>query len=346
MAKQVAKSSMLSKISNKIKRPHEDVEVKLPGGGSLPPGIEQGIAKLVDCRFGQYEKGEQKGEYFFLAAGVVVNPDAHNGIPIKGMRTQIMEPMCDTPTRSRPTIDDHVDWVINQLGMLMGKKPGEKIGIGVDDLESTAQAIKEAAPYFRFRTWQGEPTPQYPNPRTNEVWSGQCEYGEEEVADDVEDDTANEPEADEPEAEAGEAEADNEPEADDVPFGDDLDDLVADASSKDKVAKGKATRELEKRAIAAGHTAEDVDGADNWEAVAVWIREGAAPSAEDEPTPPKVKDVYYYAPAGSKKRIEVEVVSVSTKNETATVQDGDTKKPILGKDKKPLAIAWSDLEND
>ena len=60
------KSSLARKLGEagaKAVEQHKDDETKLGAGSRLPEGIEGGVARLVDCRFGQYEKGDNKGEF-------------------------------------------------------------------------------------------------------------------------------------------------------------------------------------------------------------------------------------------------------------------------------------------
>ena len=195
MAK-IMKSSLARKLGEAGARAveqHKDDETTLGAGSRLPEGIEGGVARLVDCRFGIYEKGDNKGEFFFIARGVVLRPLDHGGVSVQGMHTQIVEPMCSTPKRSRPTVDDHVDWVLNE----MRKLGADTTELTIEDLEQTAADLKEAAPAFRFRTWKGDKQTSGPfkdrEPRVNEQWEGVCEYDEEEE-EDVVDETKEEEE--------------------------------------------------------------------------------------------------------------------------------------------------------
>lgn len=156
MAKATVKSGLAGKLGSKLTEAineTKDNETVLPGGGSLPAGIENGVARLVDCRFGQYKEGTANaGEYFFYAAGVMVAGVDGSGLPVAGLRTSLgPEPIMDTPTRSRPTIKDHVDWVLNEL-----RKLGADTSTMADgaDLEPLAAAVLEAAPYFRVTTFK------------------------------------------------------------------------------------------------------------------------------------------------------------------------------------------------
>lgn len=321
MAKQSVKSGLMGKLGGHVTA--TEIEVKKPGGRRLPPGIENGVAQLVDCRFGQYKEGKQAGEYFFLAAGVIVSPNDVDGVPVLGEQTQIMEPMCDTPDKggekARKTMQEHYDWVVNQMGLLLGKKPGEKFSIGPDEMEEVAEQIKEMKPHFKFRTFcfDKEVVAQKPNkkwglfvedskgnrkpsrnigewatedlatkanpyagrdPMVFETWAGACDYQQEEGSADkqVQDDTPDDApgnsstrgETDEPVAEEQE-----------VPFGDDLDDLVATANQGGK--KGDAAiQDLGKRAMAVGYSQDEVEAADDWESVAKMVRN---PKTADEP---------------------------------------------------------------
>ena len=157
MAKQTLKSGLVGKLGAKLSKAveaHKGDETKFSGGGGdLPGGIENGIAQLVLCKFGVYEKGEFEGEYYWMAQGVVVSPKKHAGIVIEGLRTSIgPEAICDTPNKARKTTEEHVAWVLNEMRKL-GVDTSELSG---DDLESTAEALQELGPHFRFRTWQGQ----------------------------------------------------------------------------------------------------------------------------------------------------------------------------------------------
>ncbi len=178
-------SGLAAKLGDRGRQAWEETkheEAKLSNFGEMPPGVN-GIAKLVDCKFDVVKAEKDKdraGEYYFYAAGIVVEPEVFtdnkgNVHRLRGMRTSITCPMYDTPERQgRQTVADHVQWVQNQL-KLLGVQADQ---IGVEDLEGTAAMLKESAEpgnqpvYFKFRTWAGNATPQYPNPRTNHDWQG------------------------------------------------------------------------------------------------------------------------------------------------------------------------------
>ena len=121
MVMQKGKSSILAKLGNQLNKAiaaHKDDELELSQFGELPAGIENGIAQLVECKFDVYKKGDMKDQPFFYAAGVVKRPETVGDIPIKGLRTSIMEPVCDTPGKARQTVDEHIKKIMNDMRKL------------------------------------------------------------------------------------------------------------------------------------------------------------------------------------------------------------------------------------
>lgn len=217
MPAKTSKSSFMDKV-RQAHESHKADETKVGGGGDLPPTIENGIAKLVDCHIGLVKDGDLKGEPFFYAAGIVVYPTMADmasmdpttkklvrkgQMKVEGLRTQITEMLCDTPGRTRETVDDHYAWVLNQL-RLLGIDTAE---VSPDDVVAedgkggfTSGPVLEALcsednpTFFKFRTWMGKPTDAFPNPRTNHDWRGKCEYTPDGdvAAEATQDDTATE----------------------------------------------------------------------------------------------------------------------------------------------------------
>jgi hypothetical protein len=156
---------------------HKGDETEYGNFGELPPGIDGGIAQLVDCRVLEIKEGKQNaGELMFFARGIVVEPeeveDPRTGlvVRIKNRNTTLNESLFHTPGRARETIEDHMAYVLNQL---------RKLGLSTEDITATDEefnsqlaTLKESAPFFRFRTWQGPKTEQYPNPKVNHTWEG------------------------------------------------------------------------------------------------------------------------------------------------------------------------------
>jgi hypothetical protein len=156
---------------------HKGDETEYGNFGELPPGIDGGIAQLVDCRVLEIKEGKQNaGELMFFARGVVVEPeeveDPRTGlvVRIKNRNTTLSEPLFHTAGRVRETFEDHMAYVLNQL---------RKLGLSTEDITATDEefnsqltTLKESAPFFRFGTWLGPKTEQYPNPRVNHRWEG------------------------------------------------------------------------------------------------------------------------------------------------------------------------------
>lgn len=320
------KSTLLSKLGDRGRKAHEahKADPTEYGNAELPAGIEGGIAQLIDCKFDTVKPGKKNaGAYYFYAAASVILPKEHGGIPIEGQRTSIMEMLCDTPeSKGRKTIEEHLAWVYNEL-----RKLGvDTSAMSLEDLEPTATALKEAQPHLRFRTWKGDPTPEYPNPRVNHVWLGAIEFNDDSgAAPGVEDNSGSSPPA---------ASANGTSTATD-----DLGKLATLADKGDKAAMKK----LKELAIEAGAEEEVIDNAANWGEVKEMIenpagggKEGGseAPTeeapAEGEWTP-AVEEVYKYAPMNPKtkkagKAIEVEVTAVDEAKKTVDLAQLDNKK--------------------
>src|SRR5271165_3693631 len=176
------KSSLFKKLGSQLNKAHEAHkadETEYGQMNDLPSGV-RGIAELVEIKFDEYKKGENIGKSFFYAAGVVVKTtECPKGEKVVGLRTSIMEPIMDTPSRSRKTVEDHWKWVLNEL---------RKLGINTADLEAEEiedmfPTIAKAGIHFKFRTWSGKPSEQFPDPRTNHTWEGIVEYDENEDED-------------------------------------------------------------------------------------------------------------------------------------------------------------------
>lgn len=351
MAMNKSKSSLAGKLGAKGAKAfdqHKSDETEFDAGGRLPAGIENGIAQLSTCKFGVYEKGDNKGEYFFMAAGIVTEPKVQDGIPIEGLRTQIgPEPICDTPKASKKKMmADHWAWVLNEL-----RKLGlETEGLTIEEIESAVAELEKDAPFFRFRTWKGQASKQYPNPRLNEVWGGVVEH------EDKEEDDTEEAEADE---EAEEEATDELPE--------DLLELGAIADDPEHPLEDEAGIKL--TALAKPHKI-NVKTAKNWLAVAKALAKLEEADVEDEDEPdddaaeeedeaeegeeaeeetedeeaaeefvPEVEQCFKYKPKGMKKAVDVEVMSVQAKAKTVTLKNMGDGKTLYPK------VAWTALED-
>lgn len=349
MPPQKGQSGLLAKYGDRLAKAHEQNktnEVVFDGFGDLPAGMS-GIAQLSDCRFLQIAQGKDNaGEYMFFARGIVMEPeeftdDKGNTHRVAGLGTMISEPLFDTPKRSRQSINEHVAWIYNELG---------KLGVNMQnvqlkDLEGVVAALKQGKPFFRFRTWIGEPSAEYPNPRVNHVWNGVCDYepGASETAGVADNSapasstngTATKNGAHAPTTTTAAPTRTADP-------GPDIEALVTAAKADDDAAQDK----LIALAIAAGHSEDDVRTADTWDIVAGMINgTTAADAGGDGEMAVEPEMVFKYRPIDPKtkkaapKSIEVEVVSSDPAKKTAVVKRMDDPK------KSYKDVPWDALEN-
>lgn len=325
-----AKVSIGKKLKNSVAK-HKGDETSY-GIIDLPGGISNGIARLNECKFDTYKRGDNQGEYYFLANGIIVSPDANDqGVPVKGLRTQIIIPVCDTTKSDGETVsqDEHVASILNEI---------RKLGVDTkdiddDSLEDVVEELKEVAPYFRFSTTQSQPTKQYPNPRVWENWHGSKGL-EDYVADEEE-----------------EVEEDEEEEEEEKP-------VVRKKTAKKKTVKKKVTKkslsDLAEEADGGDEDAEieltkaaeeaDVDPEeyDTWAEVVAAIEGDEEPDEEEDETEyedveddedeetdeeeqeevtPEKEEVYYYKPPKKRKKVEVEVTAVFKGKKTCNLKD-------------------------
>lgn len=221
------------------------------GGGLLPAGIDDGIAQLSNISFGQFKEGPNQGHVYFIARAVVLEPESVKSIAVRGLHTQIgPEALCDTPDASgkRKTFEDHYAWMLNEL---------RKLGVDTndlefDDIESTVELLVEEKPYFRFRTWKGQATAQFPNPKVNHDWQGLIkDYIPKDANDTLE-------------QYVDAAESNISPETID------LDDLVSEIEDDGNV---DSQDKLMKIALSLGLTRKQIESAKSWTEVVTMIRE-------------------------------------------------------------------------
>jgi hypothetical protein len=296
--------------------------------GGLPAGIEGGVARLADAKIGEYKDGPNKGQKFFLAAGVALSPAELNGQVVAGGRTQIgPEPLCDTPqsTGKRRTFEDHWAWMINELKCLgcpceWGDTP-QSIEAG---LMATLKMLKDTKPTFKFRTWKGAKQTVGPykdrEPRVQHVWGGLCSFSAngDAAALAVDDEAGVEVE------ESGEAPAEEaeEPAERFDEFGD-LDSLVAKATQGDK----QAQQQLIEMAVKAGHDRKAAEDTGSWQECGDLCKH--PPAAEEEEAGDSVEEEV----------AEEEVEEFKPKKGQQfgyQVIDKATGKPKKGKDGKKL----------
>lgn len=377
MPSQQKKSFLQGKCGDRLKKAaaaHANDPVDY-GNQRVPPGITNGIAKLVDVKFGEYQSGPSKGEPYCRFAGVIVSPDEVmvNGMmqPCKGMQTSIMEALCDTKTGAGKvtTFEEHVASVQNEMKKLGGED------FDVEDVEAAAENLKEAKPYFRFST-SVRKAQEYFDKTTKqkkmgeegvwENWFGSKgledhapeesggvvdETGEEEKEEEVVEEVE---EVVEEAAVEDEEEAAAEEEGKEGPGDNELDELAEKADAKDKAA----IKQLQAYAKEAGLDAGVVEEAASWADVANIIRESAAPAEEAEAEPeaeafkPVKGEMYPYvvkdkngkplldAKKKPRKPVECEVVAVDAKAETVTLRNADDGKTLY------KGVAWSEIQTE
>lgn len=134
---------------------HADDETRY-GYINLPPGIDNGIARLTAAYFSQYKKGQNEGKIFFRATGNVFQPTtatARDGskMRVKGLVTSIQIPLFDQKNKKGEIYSDlerQTDIIMNELRKLGGDTKGATI----DDMEMIAETLVAAAPFFKFHT--------------------------------------------------------------------------------------------------------------------------------------------------------------------------------------------------
>ncbi|MGL6095371.1 MAG: hypothetical protein ACRC7O_06185 [Fimbriiglobus sp.] len=278
MAMQTGKGKLMAKYGTAL-----DTAVRKHGGDptemgrvQLPPGIVNGVAKLVKCGFDQYKTGANQGEYYFRAEGVIVTPEEMevNGtmMPVRGLRTSIIEAVCNTTTQAQKTttVEEHVSNILNSMRML----GADTNGCGGEDLERVAADLAEAGPYFRFDTSVRKALRAGDADGVWENWRGYVkDYVPPDDADAVTDDTGA---AEEPEPEpakpaprqhsaaaASKAAAKAPPKPANPPAEPTVAELVAEASGPDGPESDAARAALGRMAEAAG-VAKEADAAPSW----------------------------------------------------------------------------------
>lgn len=326
MVAQKAQSKLMKKYGTALNSAvvkHREDETDF-GFQRLPGGIENGIARLRKCYFKEYDANTNqkkadgssaKGEYYFRAEGTVVEPTHNNaGVPVFGLITSIMIPVCDTKKKDNKTNkdvivtqEDRVEEILNEMRKLGGDEYTR--GCDGNDLEALAEGLTTKKPCFRFRTELGktqlDPTTGKPKidpktgepytPRVWENWYGakglenytppdETDAAVEESASAESNGAAEETTtAEEPAAETEGTENTSEVDAEALTTLAEAAD-VEDTSEECKEAK----KQLKKLGLAEGIAAKKIGGAENWATVVEMIlearAENAAGSAPEETT--------------------------------------------------------------
>ncbi len=352
------KSGLGAKLGNNLAtavNKHKADETELGNVGEVPAGVEGGIAQLTECKFDVIKPGKKyAGQYYLLMRASCVAPKTLNGQVIEGLGTFKIENLCDTPdSSSRKTLDDHVQWILNAF-RLLGVNTAEAPNTGDGNamavwLEETAERLKNAQPYFKFRTWKGKKKvkgqlgyneqydgPNAPEPRTNHDWSEWVNFNETDGAVGA---TAFS------DSTGGDGGGDT---ASELP-------LLEVAVQADAHGLDEHINILEAAAEAAGIT-KDGEGAwpgDTWVDLVGMIEaaggegtgpEAAEPEVAKAPAGPKYKkgDTYKYSPLdaqGKPKKnarkqtviVDVEITAVAKDGKTVTLKNMDDGKTVYDK---------------
>lgn len=353
-----------SRMDNAVKKHAKDPT--RVGQQRLPPGINNGKAKLVECGFGVVSEGKKNaGEFYFRAAGVVMEPHdvSVNGerIRVAGRQTSIMEMVCDTTDSNGKVTshDAHVDVILNYLRQLGGDEYTADAQ-NLADLEELAKGLETADPpiYFAFATSLRKGR-EYRDPKTKQMvmgedgiwenWYGAIPDYQPPSADGAVQDNSSGP-GDEPPTDESVATTEADTDADGA-----LTELAAKADGGDKASQ----KQLKAFAIEAGVEEKAIEDADNWAAVVGMIQavsSGGEPSTEEEPVAeeapwqPDKGDLYLYGPVDKNgkpvldakkkpKKVEVEVIAVSAKKQVVDLVNNADKKT------KYLGVKWDALES-
>lgn len=365
MAKEV-KKSVLSKIMGQVKKAHaEHKDDDFVFDARLPGGIKGGVAKLKSIGFSLGKKGaKNEGKPVFEAVGVVISPESHDGVKIKGLQTRQYVTLEATDKNPMEKIWPRV------LKSIVGCCEVDPADYDEpDDLETAlveyAENLNENPVYFRFATRE---TPESKNPdgsvkweaRVWEDWNGVIsDFDEETVSgSEEEDDTGsteygdpdefNEEEDAEPTSPTKVKEPEEEP---------DLEELgrISDDEDESDKDRAKAQNVIEARAKAVGIKPVTIKKADSWSDVAALVAEKEAElnEGDEEPEEPEEEpeeeaeepesvtpakgDIYLYRPEGLKKDVQVEVTLVNEAKETCTLKNVKTGTLYKGK-------PWSELK--
>ena len=165
---------------------HKSDETDFGGGGSLPAGIEGGLAQLTDAALGLYKPGTKNaGEPYFRFGAVVLAPKVFEGQVTAGVQISKIVSLCDTGTGTAypKSFDENFAKLLNEL-----RKMGvDTKTITFNQLPQIGQALKQQKTVFAFRTWKMEVSKDNPNPMVQLDFKGKFDgdvpTGDSEVTD-------------------------------------------------------------------------------------------------------------------------------------------------------------------
>lgn len=358
---QKAKSMFAAKMANMIApavKAHAEDETDY-GFQKLPPGITNGVAQLTEAYFDEYKSGDNKGQFYFRAVGVVVSPNeietSQGVVTVRRLQTSLMEPMCQTKTQDGKvtTVEEHVANVLNELRKLGADTSTATNG---HDLEKICADLVEFKPYFKFATSVRKARKANQADGVWENWygiKGLEDFVPPDFDDTSSDDTGVGVGVGHTGAEAGVTTAGGIPNegTDEWPGHDDVDALgaAADAVPPDKTAAAK----LKAIALGIGITETQVDDVESWTILAEMIKTGGAVApVGEEPTPEKVwtptKGATCYVQVWNKatKKYDTSVeceIMTDPKDGKVTLKDLKTGKYLIDpKTNKPIGLVAVD----
>ena len=331
---------LMAKLGNRVQQAHakaKDKDTDFGNLGDLPPGINGGVAQVVDAKIDVVKEGKKHaGEFYYYIGAVVVTPKTFTddkGVTsiCEGMRTMITGPLHDTPERTgeRKTFEQHWDNMLNEL---------RKLGVDTktmkpDDIDGVMESLRTIKPLTRFRTWMGKATPAFPTPRVNHEWGGLASdfSGAADQIGAVDDNSTDDTSAADQSNDDQQA-ADSSDLADGTPADvEDYEALGAQADSDDDAAQ---TRILELCAEV-GITEAQIKAAPDYAALAALVAEkkggGDTPA---EPEGWKVGDTCKYAPKDPKdkkgvkrlKKVDCSVLEINGDGTEVTLKNLDDTK--------------------
>lgn len=302
-AKKAAGGSLgLSKYNvQSVHDTHKNDEALQTNAGDLPAGIEMGIAKINDCKIGTYKQGDFTGERFFMVSAICVAvldeqgnwSSKFNGMDVKGGRTQIgPEPLCDTPQSrgKKTTFEDHWTFMSDIIKFRIGQ---EEAFVAMSDpdteLEPLCEAIKSGEIYIIFRTWKGEKTPEFPNPRLQHEWKRPATQEEIDAAEgsleDGVEEAAEPTQAPAKKVVATKTAPANPPTKKAVKKVAQTEESLEDLATKADNGDSEAAKTLKDKAVELGYNGEEegeIDSADSWHEVVAMIEAGPKPADDEE----------------------------------------------------------------
>lgn len=378
MATQQQVSGLFKSLGARIADAHNaaaTVPVNTGGDVGLPEGINNGVAQLTVMEFIEGKKEDDRGKFYFRAAGVVKLPEYHDGIKCRGKQTSVLIPFFDTPKRQNKKSFVEHHWqdyrdLFAKLGVEQppAQQPGETKDAATARILNYYQGAtqilldKTKPVYFEFRTWK--PEKQNKNdrePMVFELWGQRCEHKETGAAANpavavgpapssngqhsppptmapaVQQPTALAPE---PFTEPPQAAAPEPPTVADAPTAD-LDALAeaADADPSGETDDGKAAIQALSAVCQQLNLVDQASTAADWTAVVALIRGaqggGGSPAVGGAVEPVKGATVTYNGQ-------RCEVTSVNNEARTVTLK-GPDKKAVVGPDKKLLKVSFDSL---